>query len=222
MIDDDPKLASFVKMGLEDHGHRVILAYDSRTGENIASSKSFDVILLDVMLPGMTGFELCRHLRVKQIDTPVLMLTSLDSTDDVGTGLEHGADDYLSKPFDFTELLARITALDRRHKNHVVSPLIQIADLEIDTLSKSVRRAGRTISLTAKEYKILELVAKEPGKVFDRYEIAQKVWGFEFNIGTNVIDVHVAGLRKKIDKPFNIKLINTIKGLGYQLKPSTP
>lgn len=217
LVDDDTKLVSFIKMGLEDHDHLVVVAYDGNQGERIATTKQFDVIILDVMMPGINGFELCSRIRAKKIRTPVLMLTSLDSTDDKVTGFDFGADDYLAKPFDFPELLARIKALDRRSRDKNTDPLISIADLTIDTTSKRVTRAGKKIQLTSREYKILEFLASEPGKVFERVEIAQKIWGFTFNSGTNVIDVHISALRKKIDKDFFPKLIHTTIGLGYQL-----
>jgi DNA-binding response OmpR family regulator len=222
LVDDDQKLTSFIRIGLEDNGHHLIVAYDGIQGERIATTKAFDVILLDVMLPGITGFELCKRIRNKKIKTPVLMLTSLDSTDDKVTGFDHGADDYLPKPFDFAELLARIKALDRRYKDMVIEPILRIADLEIDTISKTVYRSKKKIQLTAREYKILELMAHEPGKVFERFEIAQKIWGFSFNTGTNVIDVHINALRKKIDKEFSPKLIHTLIGIGYSLNDKKP
>jgi len=209
-------------MGLEDHGHNIIVAYDGVQGERIATTKVFDVIILDVMLPGMNGFELCKRIRNNKIKTPVLMLSSLDSTTDKVAGFDHGADDYLPKPFDFTELLVRIKALNRRYKDTVIEPMICIADLEIDTISKSVYRSKKKIQLTAREYKILEFLAREPGKVFERFEIAQKIWGFSFSTGTNVIDVHINAIRKKIDQEFTPKLIHTVIGIGYSLNDRKP
>jgi two-component system copper resistance phosphate regulon response regulator CusR len=217
LVDDDVQLVSFVKMGLEDHGMQVIAAYEGVTGEHMARTGKFDVIVVDVMLPGITGFELCRRLRHQQVRTPILMLTSLDSTEDKVTGFDIGADDYLSKPFEFPELVVRLKALYRRSNERTVDPVIRIADLEIDTLSKEVNRAGKRIGLTAKEYRILELLAAHEGKVFERVEIAQRIWGFSFNTGTNVIDVHVSALRKKIDRNFSPKLIHTVIGMGYVL-----
>ena len=215
LVDDDQQLSSFVKMGLEDHDITVTTAYDGKLGEHLALTKHFDVIILDVILPELNGFDVCRNLREKQIFTPILLLTSLDSTEDKVSGLDLGADDYLSKPFEFPELLARIKALHRRHKEGIVKPNIVIADLKIDTVSKKVFRAGNEIKLTAKEYKILELLAVHKGKVFERIEIAQKIWGFSFNTGTNVIDVHINSLRNKIDRNYQQKLIQTVIGIGY-------
>ena len=217
LVDDDQQLSSFVKMGLEDHDINVTTAYDGKFGEQLALTKPFDVIILDVILPAINGFEVCRTLREKKVSTPILMLTSLDSTEDKVSGLDLGADDYLAKPFEFPELLARIKALHRRDKEGVVQPYIRIADLKIDTLTKKVFRADREIKLTAKEYRILELLAVHKGKVFERIEIAQKIWGFSFNTGTNVIDVHINALRNKIDRDHQQKLIQTVVGLGYAI-----
>ena len=215
LVDDDQQLSSFIKMGLEDHGITVSTAYDGKLGERLALTKHFNVIILDVILPEINGFDICRNLREQQVSTPILMLTSLDSTDDKVSGLDLGADDYLAKPFEFPELLARIKALHRRDKEGIIQPLITIADLKINTVSKTVFRAEHEIKLTAKEYKILELLAIHKGKVFDRIEIAQKIWGFSFNTGTNVIDVHINALRNKIDRNYSQKLIKTVIGVGY-------
>jgi two-component system copper resistance phosphate regulon response regulator CusR len=217
LVDDDQQLSSFVKMGLEDHDIIVTLAFDGKMGERLAVTKDYDVIILDVVLPGINGFELCKRIRQKRIQTPVLMLTSLGSTEDKVTGFDIGADDYLSKPFDFFELLARVKALDRRNRENITSPFICISDLEIDTLGKKVKRGGKEIKLTAKEYKILELLATNKGKVFERMEITQAIWGFSFSSGTNVIEVHINALRKKIDRDFSPKLLQTVPGIGYVL-----
>jgi two-component system, OmpR family, copper resistance phosphate regulon response regulator CusR len=215
LVDDDQQLVSFVRLGLEDHDMQVTTVYDGKMAERIATTGEFDVIVLDVMLPGINGFELCRRIRHQKVQTPVLMLTSLDSTDDKVTGFDTGADDYLSKPFDFPELLVRIRSLHRRNTAGVIDPLIRIADLEIDTGAKKVRRGGKEIRLTPTEYKIVELLSRHEGKVFDRIDIAQEIWGFSFNTGTNVIDVHISTLRKKVDRNFTPKLIHTVVGFGY-------
>jgi DNA-binding response OmpR family regulator len=197
----------------------VDVAYDSAMGEKLALKKTYDVIILDVIVPGINGFELCKKIRNHNIKTPILMLTSLDSTEDKVTGFDNGADDYLLKPFQFQELLARIKALDRRNKdsNSLSNISLKISDLEIDTISKKVKRNDKDIKLTAREYKILELMAGNKGKVFDRIEIAEKIWGISFNTGTNVIDVHINSLRNKIDKGFTPALIHTVIGMGYVL-----
>ena len=217
LIEDDPKISSFVKIGLESNNFIVDVAYDSLIGEKLAFSKKYDVIILDIVIPGISGFYLCRQIRNKNITTPIIMLTSLDSVEDKLRGFECGADDYLIKPFIFHELLARIKALIRRNRDEIVKPALKVADLEIDSISKKVSRGGKAISLTATEYKILELLAENNEKVFDRVVIAEKIWGFSFNSRTNIIDVHINSLRKKIDKDFDVKLIHTRKGFGYVL-----
>jgi len=218
LVEDDPKISSFVKIGLEDNDHNVTVAYDSAMAEKIVFSKAFDVIILDVIIPGINGLELCKKIRNKGIKTPVLMLTSLDTVEDKIAGFDCGADDYLVKPFNFKELFARIKALTRRHSETIVAPTLKIADLELDTISKKVKRNHKKIKLTAKEFAILELLLNNQGKVIERIEIAEKIWGFSFNSGTNLIDVHINSLRNKIDKDFSPKLIHTLIGFGYVLK----
>lgn len=215
LVEDDPKILSFVKIGLESNDCMVDVAYDGTIGERLALSGKHDVIILDVVIPGISGFELCKNIRNKNILTPVLILTSLDSIDDKLTGFECGADDYLLKPFSFQELLARVKALNRRNRETLVSPVLNVLDLELDTIAREVRRNNREINLTATEFKILELLLSNKGKVFDRIMIAEKIWGFSFNSGTNVIDVHINSLRRKIDRDFAQKLIHTKKGFGY-------
>jgi two-component system, OmpR family, copper resistance phosphate regulon response regulator CusR len=218
LVEDDPKISAFVKLGLEDNDYIVTVAYDSTMAEKIVFNKQFDVIILDVIIPGINGLELCKKIRNNNIKTPVLMLTSLDSVEDKIAGFDCGADDYLVKPFSFKELYARIKALSRRYTETIVSPTLKIADLELDTISKKVRRNEKEIKLTAKEFAILELLLSNKGKVFERIEIAEKIWGFSFNSGTNLIDVHINSLRNKIDKNFSPKLIHTLVGFGYVLK----
>lgn len=217
LVEDDPKISSFVRIGLESNNYIVDTAYDGIMGEKLALSKNYEVIILDVVIPGISGFQLCKNIRQKNNQTPIIMLTSLDSVDDKLTGFESGADDYLIKPFSFKELLARIKALSRRSKEAFVSPVLKAADLEVDTISLKVKRDGKAIKLTPTEYKILELLINNKGKVFDRIDIAEKIWGISFKSGTNVIDVHINSLRKKIDKDFEPKLIQTKKGFGYIL-----
>jgi DNA-binding response OmpR family regulator len=217
LVEDDPKISSFVRIGLESNDFIVDVAYDSPIGEKLALTKKYDVIILDVVIPGISGFELCKNIRNKSIHTPIIMLTSLDSVEDKVQGFDCGADDYLIKPFNFQELLARIKALNRRNRDAIVKPVLKVAGLEVDTIARKVKRDGKSINLTATEYKILELLLENMGKVFDRILIAEKVWGFSFNSGTNIIDVHINSLRKKIDKDFDTKLIHTRKGFGYVL-----
>ena len=217
LVEDDPKISAFVKIGLESNDCVVDIAYDSMIGEKLALSRIYDVIILDVVIPGISGFELCKKIRNNKNLTPVIMLTSLDSVEDKLTGFDCGADDYLVKPFSFQELFARVKALIRRNKEVLVAPLLKVLDLELDSITKKVRRNNKEIVLTATEYKILELLMSNRDKVFNRIQIAENVWGYSFNTGTNVIDVHINSLRKKIDKDFGQKLIQTKKGFGYVL-----
>jgi len=217
LIEDDPKIAAFVKIGLESNECAVDISYDGTLGERLALTGKHDVIILDVVIPGISGFDLCKKLRNNNLLTPIIILTSLDSVEDKLTGFDCGADDYLVKPFSFQELFARIKALNRRRSKGNVSPVLTILDLEIDSIAKKVRRNNKDIKLTPTEYKILELLMTNKGKVFDRIHIAEAIWGFTFNSGTNLIDVHINSLRKKIDKEFSQKLIHTKKGFGYVL-----
>ncbi len=217
LVEDDPKISSFVKIGLESNSYIVDVAYDGLMGEKLVTTRKYEVIILDVVIPGISGFELCKRIRNNNILTPVIMLTSLDSVDDKITGFDYGADDYLLKPFVFKELLARVKALHRRSRESFVSPTLRVLDLELDSISRKVFRNNKEIKLTPTEYKILELLLSNKGKVFDRVDIAESIWGMSFNSGTNVIDVHINSLRKKIDKDFNPKLIHTRIGFGYVL-----
>jgi two-component system, OmpR family, copper resistance phosphate regulon response regulator CusR len=203
---------------LESNKCQVEIASDGKIGENLSISRKFDVIILDVVIPVISGFELCKRIRNGNILTPILMLTSLDSVDDKLTGFDAGADDYLVKPFSFQELYARLLALNRRNRKEIVSPVLKAKDLEVDTIGRTVKRDGKEIKLTATEFKILELLLSNKGKVFERIHIAEKIWGVSFNSGTNVIDVHINDLRKKIDSNSAQKLIHTKKGFGYVLK----
>ena len=218
LVEDDPKISSFIRIGLESNKCQVEIAYDGKIGENLSISRKFDVIILDVVIPVISGFELCKRIRNRNILTPILMLTSLDSVDDKLTGFDAGADDYLVKPFSFQELYARLLALNRRNRKEIVSPVLKAKDLEVDTIGRTVKRDGKEIKLTATEFKILELLLSNKGKVFERIQIAEKIWGVSFNSGTNVIDVHINALRKKIDRNTTQKLIHTKKGFGYVLK----
>lgn len=219
LIEDEPKLASFIKKGLEEQHYQVAVAYDGYFGKKMATENQYDVILLDLLIPYINGLELCKQIREEGVKTPVLMLTALGSTDDKVTGLDSGADDYLVKPFEFKELLARIRALSKRFKeNSVENRIIKIADLEMDTENKVVKRKGKTIDLTGKEYNLLEYLIKNKNKVISRTEIAEKVWDVSFDSGTNIIDVYINFLRKKIDKDHEVKLIHTKIGVGYCIR----
>jgi DNA-binding response OmpR family regulator len=219
VIEDEPKVASFLRQGLEEQNFQVDVAYDGHTGKRLAISKSYDLILLDVIIPYVNGVELCKELRASNIDTAVLMLTALGTTDDKLSGFDAGADDYLIKPFAFSELLARIKALTKRTRGGVAgSNVLRVSDLELNLDQRNVRRGGKTIELTAKEFALLEYFIRNKGKVLSRADIARKVWDINFDTGTNVVDVYVNFLRKKIDKDFPTKLIHTHIGVGYILK----
>lgn len=219
VIEDEPKVASFIKQGLEEQSNNVTVAYDGFFGHKLATENEFDVIVLDLMIPYMNGLDLCKKLREEGIKTPILMLTALGTTDDKVTGLETGADDYLVKPFEFKELVARIRALSKRYTDNVQLPkILKVADLEMNLDEKSVKRGGKYIDLTAKEFSLLEFLLRNKNRVVSRAEISEKVWDIHFDSGTNVIDVYVNFLRKKVDKEFDRKLIQTMVGMGYVIK----
>jgi DNA-binding response OmpR family regulator len=219
VIEDEQKVATFLKNGLEEQGYTVDLAYDGYTGEKLALSKEYHVILLDIIIPLVNGLELCRRIKEKKPDIPVLMLTALGTTDDKVTGFDSGADDYLVKPFEFKELVARIKALTKRssfNPQATSAPnVLSVADLQLDLDRKVAIRGGKSISLTAKEFSLLEFLMRNKGKVISRLDIAEHVWDVSFDTGTNVVEVYVNILRKKIDKDFPVKLIQTRIGLGY-------
>ncbi|WP_338877168.1 response regulator transcription factor [Spirosoma sp. SC4-14] len=219
VVEDEPKLASFVKKGLEEQSCEVDVAYDGQLGRNMALSNSYDVIVMDVNLPKMNGFDVVQSLRQERVSTPVLMLTAMGSVDDKLTGFESGADDYLVKPFEFRELMARLRALTKRgNEAGLQSNVLKVADLELDLNEKVARRGNKRIELTAKEFGLLDYLMRNRGRVVSRVDIAEKVWDIHFDTGTNVIDVYVNFLRKKIDKDFSQKLIHTVIGMGYMLK----
>jgi DNA-binding response OmpR family regulator len=219
VIEDEPKVASFIKQGLEEQSNNVTVAYDGFFGHKLATENEFDVILLDLMIPYINGLDLCKKLREEGIKTPILMLTALGTTDDKVTGLETGADDYMVKPFEFKELVARIRALSKRFTDTVQLPkILKVADLEMNLNEKSVKRGGKHIDLTAKEFSLLEFLLRNKNRVVSRAEISEKVWDIHFDTGTNVIDVYVNFLRKKVDKEFDRKLIQTMVGMGYVIK----
>jgi two-component system, OmpR family, copper resistance phosphate regulon response regulator CusR len=219
VVEDEPKVASFIKQGLEEQSYNVTVAYDGFFGHKLASENEFDVLILDLMIPYMNGLELCKKLREEGIKTPILMLTALGSTDDKVLGLDSGADDYMVKPFEFKELVARVRALSKRYTDTMQLPkILKVADLEMNLDEKSVRRAGKSVDLTAKEFSLLEFLLRNKNKVVSRAEISEKVWDIHFDTGTNVIDVYVNFLRKKIDKEFDRKLIHTMVGMGYVIK----
>ncbi len=216
LVEDDPGLAAIIKTGLGEHGVQVVTVPSYAEGKMKATLGSFDVLILDVMLPGGNGFDLCRELRAREIGTPILMLTARDTVDDRVAGLEVGADDYLTKPFAFRELLARVRALGRR-RGAPLPETLRIADLEVDLQGQRVRRAGKSIELTAKEFALLEFFVLHPGQVVDRAAITAHVWDENHDPFTNVLEVLVRRLRRKIDDEYPTKLIQTVRGAGYRL-----
>jgi two-component system copper resistance phosphate regulon response regulator CusR len=220
LVEDEFKIAAFIQKGLTENGDLVTVAYDGNLGSKIAAQEDFDVIILDIMLPGLSGLEVCAKLRTEGIDTPILLLTALGTIDDKVFGLQQGADDYLTKPFHFKELMARLQALCRRRNHKPVNKVevLKVGDLQLDLLSKIAIRNGVTISLTAKEYAILEVFMNNTNRVLSRTYIADEIWGYGNDNNSNIIDVYVNYLRNKIDKGFDTKLIHTMVGMGYIMK----
>ncbi len=215
VVEDDPGLAAIIKTGFSEQGIEVATESTFADGKMKALLGTFDVIMLDVMLPGGSGFDICRELRRREIATPILMLTARDTVDDRVAGLEVGADDYLTKPFAFRELLARVRALARRRGTPLPETL-RVSDLEVDLASHRVRRAGKSIELTAKEFSLLEFFVLHPGQVVDRAAITAHVWDENHDPFTNVLEVLVRRLRRKIDDDYPVKLIQTVRGAGYR------
>lgn len=219
LVEDEPNVVSVITRGLNEEGFNVSVAPDGLIGEKMAKENHFDLIILDIMLPGINGLELCKIIKSEKPTTPIIMLTALGTTENVVNGLDNGADDYLIKPFKFAELFARIRMLLRRYSGVIMNDqVISIADLYINLTAKSVKRGNDEITLTATEYRLLEFMAKNKAKILSRIDILENVWDIDFNLGTNVVDVYVNYLRKKIDKPGSPKLIHTAIGLGYVLK----
>ncbi len=219
IVEDEPNLLSILRKGLSEKNNEVSVALDGTTALEMIMNHNFDVVILDIMLPDINGIEICRRLRAAKNFVPILLLTALGTTENIVTGLNSGADDYLVKPFKFSELEARIAALARRSvQEHRPNSLIQIEDLEIDNRAKSVKRKGEIIQLTAKEFNLLYYLASNAGKILSRKNILENVWDINFDMNTNVVDVYINYLRNKIDKPYSVKLIQTIKGLGYIIK----
>ncbi|NIJ54246.1 response regulator [Dyadobacter arcticus] len=219
LIEDEPKTLQSIKQGLEENGYEVDIAYDGLIGRQLAKNNTYQLIISDIIIPGINGIELCREIRTWGDETPILMLTALGTTDDKVTGLDAGADDYLVKPFEFKELLARVRALTKRGAtvSHTAQ-VLRFADLEISLDAKTVHRSGNKINLTAREFNLLLYLIRNQGRVISKVEIAEQVWDIGFDTGTNVIEVYVNYLRKKIDKDYPVKLIHTLFGMGYVLK----
>jgi heavy metal response regulator len=220
VVEDALKVASFIKRGLEASQYQVDVEYDGEAGLNRLFTDAYDLVILDVMLPKMDGFRVVEAMRKQRVNVPVLLLTARGAVEDKVTGLDVGANDYLTKPFAFEELLARVRALLRRG---VAGPeILEIADLHLDPAKHAVTRAGKRIDLTAKEFALLEYLLRRQGQVLSRSVIAQHVWGVDYDTFTNVIDVYINYLRKKIDSEFTIKLLHTVRGTGYVLKAEAP
>jgi DNA-binding response OmpR family regulator len=217
VIEDDPTVGQYVKRGLEEHRWAVDLATDGEEGERRASSEAYDLIVLDMRLPGKSGLDVLQTLRARGFERPVLVLTAQDAVDAKVATLRAGADDYVTKPFAFEELLARVEALARRPRS-LASQTITVGDLVIDQTTREVRRRGELIELTPKEYTVLEYLARHQGRVMSRTLITEYAWGYHFDPGTNIVDVVINHLRKKIDAKHTQKLITTVRGVGYVLK----
>jgi heavy metal response regulator len=217
VVEDEAKMASFIKRGLEEEGSAVDVSSDGQDGLYRASTGSYDLIILDITLPLMDGLEVCKQLRENRVSTPILLLTARDSVDMKVRGLDSGADDYLTKPFAFAELLARIRALRRRDRTEV-NLRLQIGDLVLDPLTRRVSRANQPISLTTKEFALLECFMRHPDQVLSRTVLSENVWDETFDSFTNVIDVYVNYLRNKVDRTFSPKLIHTVRGAGYVMR----
>lgn len=216
VVEDEKKVASFIKKGLEEESFAVDISYDGEEGSFLAETNPYDLIILDIMLPQKSGLAILRELRDKGINTPILLLTARGTVEDKVTGLNAGADDYLAKPFVFSELLARVRSLLRRGSEK--SPVLKFADLSMDPVTRKVTRSGVDIELTSKEYALLDYFLRRPNQVLTRTMISEHVWESDFDTFTNVIDVYVNYLRNKVDKEFEKKLIHTIRGVGYILK----
>ena len=221
LVEDEAHIADFITRGLSEQGYAVDVARDGEEAIDWADVAVFDVVILDVMLPQRSGIEVCRILREIGLQTPILMLTARDTVEDRVKGLDSGADDYLVKPFAFVELLARLRALMRR-ESAVLGSVIQVGDLTLDTTTWEVLRHGVVIELTTKECRLLEYLMRHPNQILTRTMIAEHVWNYDFDNATNVIDAHIRNLRRKIDDPFPIKLVQTVRGAGYRISSRQP
>ncbi|MCS7276146.1 MAG: response regulator transcription factor [Dehalococcoidia bacterium] len=217
VVEDERRLAQVVRRVLEEEGHSVDLAYDGEEALSLAVDGSYDVIVLDILLPKVDGVEVCRSLRRARVDVPVLMLTALDSVEDRVRGLDAGADDYLPKPFAFQELLARIRALGRRRVDPREPDRLQVADLVLDLRRRRAERGGKVIELSPREFALLEFLMRNAGRVLTRTQILDHVWGYDFAPDSNLVDVYIAYLRRKVDKGHSRALIHTVRGHGYML-----
>jgi two-component system copper resistance phosphate regulon response regulator CusR len=218
LVEDDNHVASFIKKGFESEGFIIDIAYDSTVAKSFFNKNAYNVIILDVNIPGVNGFELCKLFKKAHPEIPIIFLTALDRIDDKVMGFESGADDYLVKPFEFKELLIRVKALSKRAFSTDAIQKLSIGDLELDVKSKTVSRAGKPIGLTAREFMLLEFLLINKNRIVSRVDITEKVWDINFDTNTNIIDVYINYLRKKIDRDFEHKLLHTVVGRGYILK----
>ncbi len=218
LVEDEPRLAEYTKQGLEQNGFEVEVAFDGQIGKTMAMTRPYDLLVFDINIPKLNGLELTHILRDEHITTPILLLTAMGSINDKVAGLDSGADDYLVKPFDFLELIARLKALNRRLDLAPKSKILKIADLELDINEKMARRGGQNIALTNYEFLMLEYFIKNKHRVITRNELAEKIWNITFDTGNNKVDVYINFLRKKIDQNFERKLIHTVIGMGYIMK----
>lgn len=219
LVEDEPSVATLINKGLTENGYSITVAPDGYIGYTIAKEHEFDIIILDIMVPGMNGIEVCKRLRQEKIITPILFLTALGTTENIVTGLNNGGDDYLVKPFKFAELEARLRSLNRRRSLSLQDDdVFYIGEIAVNLDAKVVQLNDTVINLTSTEYRLLEYFIKNKNKVLSRLEILENVWGIDFNMGTNVVDVYVNYLRKKIEKVPDQKFIQTIVGMGYMLK----
>lgn len=216
LVEDNRRLSDSLRMTLQDDGYVVDVAYDGLEGEELAMMAPYDIIILDIMLPQKDGVSVCKALRNQRVNTPVLMLTARDALEDRVSGLDSGADDYLVKPFEVDELRARMRALLRRESGSK-SPLLKVADLEMDPATHAVQRAGQPIELTSKEFALLEYLMRHPNRLVTREMIQEHLWGYDHVLGSNVVDVYIRRLRRKIDDNSQVKLIETMRGAGYRI-----
>ena len=218
VVEDDRKVARFIQQGLEEEGHAVDVASDGDAGARLAHVEPYDLLILDVQLPAKNGLELAAELRRERVATPILMLTARDTTEDIVRGLDAGADDYLTKPFAFDELVARVRALGRRGATAAPLASLRVADLELDRLRHRASRGGRPLDLTPREFRLLEYFLQRPDAVVTRTELLEKVWDLSFDPGSNVVDVHVSNLRGKLEEGGRPRLIQTVRGVGFALR----
>ena len=219
IIEDERKTADVLKNGLEETGYQVDVAYDGQSGHSLVEHNKYNLVISDIILPKMGGIELCQKISALDSPPPILLLTALDGKEDVVKGLDAGAEDYLTKPFDFGELLARIRVLTKRHEHiQPVAVVLHFAGLNMNLKSKEVTRDGLAIELTVKEFKLLEYFMRKPETVISRAELAKEIWNIDFNTGTNIVEVYINYLRNKVDKPFAKRLIHNLHGMGYILK----